>query len=451
MPIDLSPAGLPSAYPASGLRFWPWLVGWVLCCGFGAATVLLMWPTGAPASGAKFWLCLLGIPNAVYFTALAIARAVYEADYLYARFRNRHRTAWLKTRIRTAQRPLQVLGVGYCLPLGVMSLSELLAGKTSLLEARSPRAGTGRVLHTRFADDDPLLQKDENEHMEVDDESAEEETADAEHTDVTETAEATTPPALMPPVVRVIEHALAPLVESLSTLSQYGPNYAPAVRVLSTPETAGRRVEQIRQALLRAGLDTLECQAVAAADGVMVADAWLDAGEQRPLLVVAAEWHDEPPPGSTEGAVAVLLGPGMFQLPEPVKVIGTLHRPVMDDLEGVEAVLSNSMLWGQADAATVALAWISGLDNAHDGKLLPALRSTGLASVTKQEAQRRPDRMLGHAGAAGGWLSIAAAIEADAGTQLILHGPSTTSTVQAAILHVTDPIKHEESDDERTQ
>ncbi|WP_410720849.1 hypothetical protein, partial [Brevibacillus sp. SIMBA_076] len=62
----------------------------------------------------------------------------------------------------------------------------------------------------------------------------------------------------MPPVVRVIEHALAPLVESLSTLSQYGPNYAPAVRVLSTPETAGQRVEQIRQALLRAGLDLPE-------------------------------------------------------------------------------------------------------------------------------------------------------------------------------------------------
>ncbi|RQR58558.1 hypothetical protein DIE19_19255 [Burkholderia sp. Bp9126] len=451
MAIDLSPAGLPSAYPANGLRFWPWLVGWVVCCGFGAATVLLLWPTGTPASGATFWLCLLGIPNAAYFMTLAIARAIYEADYLYARFRNRHRTVWLKNRIRTAQRPLQVLGAGYCLPLGVMSLGELLAGKTSLLEARSPRAGMGRVLHTRFADDDPLLQEEENEHLEVDDETAEDETADVEHTEVTELAEAPTPPAPVPPVVRVIEQALAPLVESLSALSQYGPKYAPAVRVLSAPETADQRLEQVKQALLRAGLDTLECHAVPAADGLMVVDVWLDANEQRPLLVVAAEWHDEPPPGSTEGAVAVLLGPGVFQLPEPVKVIGALHRPVMDDLEGLDAVLLNSMLWGQADAATVASAWISGLDNAHDGKLLAALRSTGLASVAKQEAQRWPDRMLGHAGTAGGWLSIAAAIEADARTQLIFHAPPTTSTVQAAILHVTDPIKHEESDDKRTQ
>ncbi len=450
MPVDLSPAGLPSAYPAHGPRFWPWLLGWVLCCGLGAAVVMLLWPAGTPARGTQFWLCVFGIPNAVFFAALAIARAIYEADYFYALFRNRHRATWLRDRIGAAQRPLQVLGAGYCLPVGGKPLSEVLAGKTSLLEARVPRSGASRVVHNRFADDDPLLREDADERPERGDEPIE---IDSEY------AEAGTPPdesdpagqVPVPPAVRVVEQALAPLVESLLALSQYGPKYAPAVRVLAAPETGGMRVEQVRQALRRAGVDGLECRAVPAADGLMVADAWLDAAEQRPLLVVAAEWHDAPPSGTTEGAVAVLLGPGVFQLPEPVSVAGMLHRPVADDLEGLNAVLANGVLWGKTDAATVATAWISGLDGSHDTKLLAALRSAGLAGVTKLEAQRQPDRLIGHAGAAGGWLSVAAAIEAAAATQLILYAPSSTSIAQAAILHVNDRTKHEEPDDERAQ
>jgi hypothetical protein len=70
MPVDLSPAGLPSAYPAHGPRFWPWLLGWLLCCGLGAAVVLLLWPAGTPARGTQFWLCLLIEPR-ISHSALA--------------------------------------------------------------------------------------------------------------------------------------------------------------------------------------------------------------------------------------------------------------------------------------------------------------------------------------------------------------------------------------------
>ncbi|KVP67530.1 hypothetical protein [Burkholderia ubonensis] len=453
MPVDLSPAGLPSAYPAHGPRLWPWLFAWLLCNGLGAAAVLLLWPAGTPARGTQFWLCLFGIPNVVFFTALAIARTIYEADFLHALFRNRYRAGWLRDRITAAQRPLQVLGAGYCLPLDSKSLNDVLAAKTSQLEARAPRSGTGRVVHSRFADDDPVLTKDADEPAQFDDE-ADDEPLDETEAGITETIPPveepapSTPPA---PIVHVIEQALEPLVESLLALSQYGPRYAPSVRVLSPPETADMRVEQVRQALQQASLPELECLVVPATDGLMVADAWLDSGEQRPLLVVAAEWHDAPPPGSTEGAVAVLLGPGVFQLPEPVSVLGLLHRPVTDDLEGLGAVLENGVLWGNTDVTGVATAWVSGLDGSHDTKLLAALRDVGLEGIAKQEVQHRLDALVGHAGAAGGWLSVAAALEASAGTQLNLHAPSSTTNAQAAILHVNAPKNHEEPDDERSQ
>ncbi|MDN8034715.1 hypothetical protein [Burkholderia vietnamiensis] len=449
MPVDLSPAGLPSAYPAHGPRFWPWLLGWLLCCGLGAAAVLLLWPTGTPARGTRFWLCLFGIPNAVFFAALAIARTIYEANYLHALFRNRHRAAWLRDRILTAQRPLQVLGAGYCLPLGGKPLREVLAGKTSLLEARVPRSGTGRVVHNRFADEDPALREDADAPALFDTELPED--LDAGHVEAFAPVEAQDPRATVSPAVRLIAQALTPLVESLLALSQYGVKYAPAVRVLTASETARVDVEQVGLALQWVGLPDLECFAVPATDGLMVADAWLDARDQRPLLIIAAEWHDAAPPGSTEGAVAVLLGPGVFQLPEPISVLGQLHRPVDDELDALDAVLANGVLWGKTDSDTVATAWISGLEGSSDTKLLAALRTSGLAAIAKPEAQRRPDSIIGHAGAAGGWLSVAAALEATAGTQLILHSPSPTSIAQAAILHVNDRMNYEEPDDERSQ
>lgn len=107
-----------------------------------------------------------------------------------------------------------------------------------------PRSGTGRV-HARFADDNPLLGGDPDEQAELDDGPLE--AIDAEHVEAVALIDEPAPPACepVPPVVRVIERALAPIVESLLALSQYGPKYAPAIRVLSPPETADIRVEQV--------------------------------------------------------------------------------------------------------------------------------------------------------------------------------------------------------------
>lgn len=118
MPVDLSPAGLPSAYPSHGPRFWPWVGIWAICCVLGAALTLLLWPRGESARGPWFWFFAVGLPSCVFGLLLAIARAGYEALWFRAHFRNRHRSKWLSARVLVAQRPLQILGTGHCLPLG---------------------------------------------------------------------------------------------------------------------------------------------------------------------------------------------------------------------------------------------------------------------------------------------------------------------------------------------
>lgn len=434
MPVDLSHAGPPRAYPANRPRLVPWLIGWVLFSGIGAALALLLWPAGTSARGSWFWFCVIGIPNGVFFITLGVARAGYEALWFRAHYWNMHRHKWLSSRVRHAQQPLQVLGVGYCLPLDGKRLAAALAGTTSLMKPQAPRSGSGTIVHGRFADDDPLLAEPLETAPQWADEEVMRNAAAQEPIDTSVlTCEEKSP------VVRMLAQTLDPLAPALHALSQYGVTYAPAVRVLVSAEDADTRMRQVRHALQVAGLSELECIPVPASDGLLVVDAWLDAGEKRPLLLIAAEWHDAlPAVDSTEGSIAILLGPGVFVLPEPVKVVATLHRPVAGELHTLSDVLANAVLWGNADAPIIQPAWISGLDAAYDTELLAALKKTSLTGVTQLETQRRPDNLIGRAGTAGGWLSIAAAVEsATIGPHLILHVPRHGQTAQAAILYVS--------------
>jgi hypothetical protein len=418
MPVDLSPAGLPSAYPSHGPRFWPWVGIWAICCVLGAALTLLLWPRGESARGPWFWFFAVGLPSCVFGLLLAIARAGYEALWFRAHFRNRHRSKWLSARVLVAQRPLQILGTGHCLPLGNLSLAEVMTAAKPLPKMRPARNGPGTVLHNRFGDAE--LQSAYLTEEPVPDES--EIPASGQEN--------------ISPTVRMMSSALLPLAATLHALSQYEPIHWPQVRVLATASEAGARVQQTRDALRIAGLPPLQCRAIQASDGLLVADAWLDARERRPLLMIAAAWHDaNPPAGSTEGCVAVLLDPGHYRLPEEVQVVGTLHRPVAGDFDELQYVLANAVIWGNADAPAVTRAWISNLSSEHDTALLAALGAASLSGVAKLEAQRRPDRIVGDAGAANPWLSVAAAIESGLRSpQLIVDGAA------AAILYVTPDV-----------
>ena len=106
MPVDLSQAGRPSAYP-SHPRLWPWwFCIWLACAVSGAAIALLTWPKGEQAGSLWFWFCIVGIPNGLFGLLFAIERARYEAMWYRAYHRNLHRGRWLAERIRVAQQPL---------------------------------------------------------------------------------------------------------------------------------------------------------------------------------------------------------------------------------------------------------------------------------------------------------------------------------------------------------
>jgi hypothetical protein len=156
---------------------------------------------------------------------------------------------------------------------------------------------------------------------------------------------------------------------------------------------------------------------------------------------MAAEWHDaSPPANSGEGCVAVLLNPGCFQLPEPVKVIGVLHRPLAGEAGAFGDLVANAVRWGNADPAALQREWMTGLDGQHDMALLAALNAACLPQLGELDAQHRLDRILGDVAAANPWLAVAAAIESgETSSHLIL------DRAQAGVLHVLTP-PHEASE-----
>jgi len=430
MPVDLSPAGHPSVYPRRP-RFWPWwFCVWLVCNVPGVAITLLFWPKGQPASGAWFWFCAAGLPNGAFAFLFGIERAVYEGLWYRAHYRNQHRSRWLAQRLRVAQKPLQVLGVGYCLPLGGRSLSEVIAAGTRLPASQKPRSGSGVVEHARFDDAEWMVDEPKN--------------IDVRESDDPQTA-ATEIPKQVSLLTLKISEALAPLAENLAALTRYERIWWPQVRVLAPSGDEQSYVAQVVDALRIGKFPALPVEATPSSDGLLVADAWLDARERRPLLVVATAWHkDGPPERSAEGCVAVLLAPGYFRLPESVRVAALLHRPVAGIAGEAEHGFANAAVWGKADAASIVRAWITRPVERCD----QALRAAHMDAISKENAQQRADRIVGDLGDADGWLSVAAAIDSGAadGPQLIV------DDVQSAILHMTPIVPNNKTtSDDRSE
>ncbi|OTP77125.1 hypothetical protein [Caballeronia sordidicola] len=431
MPVDFKPGGSPLAYPSRGSGFLAWLGIWALCCAIVSGFVLLIWPASMPANGVFFWFCVAGVPNGFFLILAGFARAVYETAYLHALYGNQHRQKWNRERVAYAQRPLYVLDYAYHLPLGAEKLALAVLSGKPLIAMQNTRTGVDRVLHMRFPDSESLVA-----------------TADAD--DDLE-AEIATPmnasnveagPTAQDGFCGILRQLLLPLANSLRALSRSDSKHSPAVRlVVNDPDVACRRLEQLSDALAVLSLPPLECDVAHVSDGLMLVDAWLDANERRPLLVIAAEWHDKSPlAGSTEGGVAVLLSSGASI--GPPAAVATLHRPVAVNLDSLGDGITNAILWGNTTAAKVKRSWVTGINLEDDPTLASAFSKASLSTVDDPHAYVSPGRIVGHLGPGAGWLAIAAAIESGMNDpQLIIN---RTETVQSAVLYAHPRSTHED-------
>lgn len=407
MPVDLKQLKPPKPYPPRGPGIRVWLAVWVACVVVVDGAILLLWPHKQPASGAIFWLPVAGLPNVLFLAIVIVVRSSYEGAYLHAMFYNDHREQRRRNLIDRGQQTVRVLDYSYRLAVPDGKLASTIAEGTPILKAQPLKDGTASARHTRLPDDtdtasvDPLL------------------TQVLQQVPVDRTG-------------RLYAQLLAPLVRTIQPLLRAG--LTPAVRLVAVdPANPGAGLTQLQTVIRAMNLYLPDCKAVAADDGLMPVDAWLDAGEKRPLLVVAVQLHDKPPEDSAEGGVALLFLRQAVALPDTVTPRATLHRPVTVPLQELAEGLALSMLWGCVTPPMLKQVWLTGFDAQEQTLVTQACRRTALEPLTKFEARRAPDTILGHAGLAASWLAVAAVAEhgADA-SQLILNRTQTAS--QATIL-----------------
>ena len=407
MPIDLKQLKPPKPYPPRGPGLRVWVVVWIVCVVVVEAAILLLWPHHQPARGAIFWLPVAGLPNVLFFAIYIVARAGYEGAYLHTMFYNDHRERRRRTLIDRGQEAVRVLDYSYRFAVADGKLASTIAERTPVLKAQPLRDGTATARHTRLPDD----------------------------TDTTSTDPLLAQVLQQVPVDRagkLYAQLLAPLVRTIGPLLSVG--LTPAVRlVVADPANPGDALKQLQTVIGAMNLYLPDCKAVAAADGLMPVDAWLDAVEKRPLLVVAVQLHDKPPEDSAEGGVALLFLRQTVALPGAVTPRATLYRPVAVPPQELAEGLALSMLWGRVTPSMLKCAWLTGFDAQEQTRVTQACRRAALDPLTKFEARRMPDTILGYAGRAASWLAVAAVAEHGAeAPELILNRTSTAS--QAAIL-----------------
>lgn len=424
MPIDLSRAGPRCSYPLGRPHVGRRAATWFACLASGAAITIFLWPKTASLFGTLFWSWVVGISHGMVLVFLGTERIAHEVLWYRAEHWNAHRQRWIDHRLREARRPLQVLGVGYSLPLqGHADLSSVLQEARSLIAPLPPRNGTGLVEHNRFDEDDLTGISSGAER-------------DGSGSTQAKSEQVQT-------VVLKIVDAIESLVPDLLALSQYGERFAPMVLVLCSSAEQVARLSRVREALLRLGLPDLQVRAVPDSEALMVADAWLDSRDWRPVLVIAFEWHDVYPiASSVEGCVAILLNPGCFELPEPLAVRAFLQRPAVLDARGLSGLFASALSWGNVETAQVRRAWLTQSFGEVDfeAALAAAFVHASLPQLANSDAQRYPCRVVGDGHAMNPWLCVAAAVESrNVGAHLIV------DRSQAAVLHVLKTT-HDTSD-----
>jgi hypothetical protein len=409
VPVDLNQIGPPKQYPRTGLEIRAWLIMWFACAVLIGGAVILLWPRNTPVQGPLFWSLLAGLPNAAFIAFIAWNRACLESVHLHVLFYNDYRERHRAELIADGQRALHVLGYAYRLPLETGTFAQTVTTGPAPLTSQPTRDESAIMRHMRLPDNDVALDTSESRTNDL-------------PAQLALTREG-----------RLFAHVLTPLVDTIRSLIANGT--PPAIRLIMQNDALIDPALAQLDAVTRAfDLPALECQTVSASTGLMLIDAWLDAKNSQPLLVLAAALNETPSPGSAEGGVCLLFASQGTGLPQALAPCATIHRPVAVPVDRLAEGIALAALWGHADPKTAEHAWITGFDEQQHVLISNACRRTGLSTLVNHSRRHNPDDAIGHTGAAAGWLSIAAAVEHGvASPQMILN---RTRAVEAAIVRV---------------
>jgi hypothetical protein len=381
--------------PAQEMRDEPpstilWTVVFFVLTLLGGFAVLLFWPKSEPSHTLWFWACLTLYPAG--FAAFVVSRrySVYEGRRLDAQEWNAARERYIQNVFAKAQVPFAVVGSAYRFTDDDKSNhAETIAQRALVLKAQPSIAQSGTVTARWLA---PAV-LDRSKWLQGPDTIRQD---------------------------QVLEWLFGQLLDDLVETLEALPNELPlTVRLRVAADALESDVLAVWQRQWQSRkIRSTKVVAEASDLGLMIVDTWLDMDDgvtrKCATLLVTVQLNEilskNPPDGSAEVGVALLLAPEDIVKRYALKRIALIHRPMQSAVDKLDHALTYALHWGNADPTSIARLWLSGLNEHSAAPLHTALSDTGVtAARSEPPSDADIDRTVGHAGVASGWLSLACA------------------------------------------
>ncbi|NML32739.1 hypothetical protein HHL14_18085 [Paraburkholderia sp. G-4-1-8] len=383
MPIELPPLRDDQTPPVPPNVFVWGGVG-LLLAALGMALSVATWPHGKSTSDPWFWVQTIVLP-------LMSAGFVFGLRWLfYGQQASLHEadeetdTGDRAETIRFGQEPLAIIGLAYLTAMGSGNVGARIAGGERALRSQQSQTTGATRRRTQL---DILDGTDGFERFKL---------------------------------------CLSEVMRGVRSEIQNVPSNIPLHVYMQVPEVLSDEevLEAWRASTKALGITLAEPIRLVKEDGLMTIDEWLDIRGgpllEKFALFVAVEISGDASPNHSEAAAAMVMTWSPLAERMHLDVIAKLHRPV--DAREVPAVddMSETLLWGNAEAKEVLDMWQAGLADGDDDVLSKAASDLGLALVEADEPAgvRDLDVALGNTGEAAGWLAVALAAEraSEAGT-----------------------------------
>ncbi|MEX3764974.1 hypothetical protein [Paraburkholderia phenoliruptrix] len=376
MPVEL-PEVEPSGDAPKPPRAIVWLGVFVVVMLAGVVVASLTWPNGEPTNTVWFWVRLLVLPALIWCALYGLRLHYYDEETQRRQAQREVRAEDREKALLFASEPLAVLGCAYLTAPGSANVAARIARRELLLSAETSPAGTDAVRHTAL---------EFNESTEL------------------------------PERYRACFGAL---LERIAGSVAAIPSKVPlSVHLHLPPDVDQESLLNLWQSCWTAkNLRPVKAKLLAAPQGVMILDEWLDIrggpSLEKASLVVSVQLHDAPPQSSAESVVGVLLAWAPLAERCALKTQALLHRPVEVGADGLDGAVSKALLWGKTSANDARDLWQVGLSKSDKGALLQAASVTklGVSQTDGFAGVHDVDLAIGNPGICSGWLAIALGVE----------------------------------------
>lgn len=399
MPVDFDKLPPEEPVPDDPPSRLVWTIVFFVMVFAGVFLVLFLWPKEEPTRAPWFWVCVFVYPLGIASFVVLRRYSVYEGRRLDAIVWNEARKEYVDEVFEQASQPLAILAASYRFASDAKedAFAKLLDGSV-MLEPRVAPKPDARPVNARWfekpdADEDGV-------RFDTDDKRRRHVMAWAFGAVIDEVADAV---RSMPPDLKLTAQLVVP-------------------GTARTEEIAASWHAQWQKVDGR----MLKAEVLPDIADLMYVDTWLDRVEQNSdqearLLVIVqlnAVLQAMPPDGSAESVVAILFVPEAVRRKFNLASVALMHRPNGTSDCSVDAALARAVQWGKVQTSEIKGVWRGGVDGATANATTAALARTSIGTKPADL-----DYMVGHAGEAAPWLSMAFAAKAaarDGSTQLVV-------------------------------